>query len=217
MKTPLLAILALASALHGQSVVWHESFDVSGVLPLGWSKSSGKFGTVANGPGMGLGDGALTFTGATGGSDVWSAGIDLRAYAGQPLSLEFDFYSTATTNHALLVGIGHGTTEGQPYLLGSPSAQPAVGQPFTFSASGDGWTRISVPIDAYLASWNMAQLSDVRIFAEMWAGFPTVSNASVFVDNLAITGTSAIPEPSCVSCVLALAVAGLVVWRRRGH
>lgn len=214
---PLLAILALASALHGQTAIWSESFDASGVLPPGWQKASGKFGTVANGPGMGLGDGALTFTGATGGSDVWSAGIDLRAYSGQPLALEFDFYSTATTNHALLVGIGHGTAEGQPYLLGSPSAQSAVGQPFTFAGSGIGWTHVSVPIDAYLAGWNMAQLSDVRIFAEQWAGFPTVSNASVFADNFAITTVSAIPEPSCGACVLALAVAGLVVWRRRGR
>lgn len=203
MKT--LAILLLLTApLSAQ--IYRATFDT----PANWQTPSGKFGTVTADP-LNPANAVFTFTHRTSGTDSYSAAFDLSGQAG-PLTLSFDFLSAATTNHALLVGVAYGN--GEPlWLAGSPAAQSAVGFAQTF-VGGTGWQHVTLDASAVLTAFGVADLRGARLTFEAWDAGLT-SAAPTYLDNVTVSGASAIPEPSTFAFLAGAASVGLAVWGKR--
>lgn len=185
------------------------------LLAAGWNVPVGKYGTIAADPTNPLNH-ALTFSQRTSGTDSYGPQFDASAFSapGSHLTLSFSFWTLTGSSHAALIGFAH--ANGEPvWIAGSPSAQGSVGFGQTFSG-GAGWQTVTLDANAVFAAFAPSELTGLRLVFESWDS-GLVSASPFYFDSISVTGTSAIPEPSCMSCVLALAAAGLVVWRRRGR
>jgi len=198
-------------------VVFSENFEsTSGSnLPSGWTVTPGKFGATSTNPAPDSGDGSLrvlTFTAATINQDTFSPVFDLSSYknGSQTIHLTFDFYSTATIDHPLLVGLNPNVTTGVTWIAGSPAQYSGVGAATFFSGSGT-WQNVSVDLSSYVATHSTTELQTTYLAFERWSDASVASGASVFVDNVTV---AAVPEPSIVG--FACGAIGLVAtWAAR--
>ncbi len=221
MKNILVAtiVVVLSASSFAQTTIFSENFEstTGSSLPAGWTVKPGKFGASASNPlsaGINTSGRVLTFTSPTTNDDTFSAVFDLSAYKtnGQTVTLTFDFLSSATTNHPLLVGLNPNNTSGTTWIAGSSAQYPGAGAPTFFSGTGS-WVSVSVDLTSYITANSAVALQTTYLSFERWNDASVSSASSVYVDNLSIT---AVPEPSTYAAIAgALALVGVMVQRAR--
>lgn len=196
MKKTIVWILLSAGlpvASFAQSSIYKESFEAtaSNSLPPSWITRFGQSNSNPLVAGSNQSSRVLSFSSATFGGDTSSAPFDLSPYknSGQRILLSFNFLSSATTNHAGLIGLTSASNAPQ-WFGGSPSA---IGSGVTNYFSGTGsWQPVTIDVTSYLNTHSLTELQTSRVTFERWSDSVVSGITPVYFDDLAIT---AIPSP----------------------
>lgn len=194
-------------AASAQIIIFQENFEsTTGTsLPSGWVVLSDKFGISTDNPlvnGIDTSNRVLAFSSPTTNEDTFSTVIDLSPYKGIPgqILLSFDFLSTATTDHAGLIGISQANADVPPgtrWVGGSPATIPGASPLYTFSGTGS-WESISLDVTDYINSQSTSDLQTSYVAFERWNDATVASNTPVYFDNITI---STIPEPGTYTLI----------------
>lgn len=200
-----------ASGPLAEAQIYQENFETTtgSALPTGWFVRPGKFGLSTVNPAPSAANSStrvLSFSQTTSFDDTFSPAFDLSSYkvTGQRVTLSFDFFSTATTNHGALIGLasdrgqaGQGST--LSWLAASPnSVSEGSGVTnnggITFSGSG-AWRTVSVDLTPYIGAKTATELSATYLAFEWWFGSTGALNttARVYIDNLRVSAAATAP------------------------
>ncbi|MFI5336332.1 MAG: PEP-CTERM sorting domain-containing protein, partial [Opitutales bacterium] len=193
-----------------------ESYPADGSFPTGWntSDSSGNlYASVQANPSSSGNPSNRVFTFTTAG--VYTAyetpAIDLTGHTSDVITLSFDLYVPSSAPHQLLIGFGPSGTGPSAWSISDPNG--GLGGT-TFSdavTAASTWEHFSINITPQVGTFlGSSAATDFHLFIENWNSATLPS-----IDNLALTATSAVPEPSTYAALAGLASLGFVVVRRR--
>lgn len=133
------------------------------------------------------------------------------------LSLGFDFAaSNNTTSVDPYVGSWGVFSSLTGFTSGDILATNSVSTPKSTGLTAT-WSSFSVDLSG-VSSLQSVAVSPIEIRLYFWDNSATsTTNLVVRFDEIALTATSAIPEPSTYAALFGVAALGLVLWRRRAR
>jgi len=163
---------------------------------------------------------------STGSSDLDTPGIDLSPHAdATTFTLSFDYYQSVNINTSLLIafydttsGFADGISgDGFKWVGSDTSTGGIAGILFNFDpTAATTWEHFDIDVtsavDLYLTE---TPSTDFSIAFQNWVGGSGGGAQDIYLDNLTLTATSAVPEPSTYAALAGLGALGLALWRRR--
>ncbi|HLP03556.1 MAG TPA: PEP-CTERM sorting domain-containing protein [Opitutaceae bacterium] len=215
----LLAILSVGlvgAAAQAQTTVFSENFEGRSSLPFGWHDY-----LFSDGPAYIVGDGMLQFTQAANGGGIATRAIDLSSLdLNSPVTLSFSYRLSDYSTDAFAIGFGTDLSSPGPsswvYGWNDPD-NIALTERFTGSTST---ASASLDISSLLTGYSSTELQQFRVFfiprlTSAIGGSSFYDYGTTTIDDLSVSGTVAVPEPSTYAVLFGAASLGFVVWRRR--
>lgn len=222
-------LLALACALtsfaSAQTTTTLFSFnfesDTADALPSGWGKLNTPMANVAVNS-FTTGNSStrvLGFSGGTGGADIHTPTVNLAPHASATsFTLSFDYYQTSGTDTSLLIGFTD-TTSGKGFTwVGADTSTAGLGSlPFRFDpTAAAAWQHFDIDVTAAVSPYLTAVPStDFQLAFQNWTGGAGGSAQELYLDNVTLTATSAVPEPATYAALFGIGALGFVILRKR--
>lgn len=192
------AFLLLLTVGDAQTIL---EADFNDGMPEGWTS---RFGYVS--------EGVLSFHNRSTTTDIFTPALDLSGDGS--FLLTFDLKTNAFDNNSLLIGI-------QPlggsvvWVAGSPIAASLKGLASVLTG-GTTFALQTVDLTPALSAFSPAERYGVRIAVSTWLN-GAVSSEAIYLDNFLVVDppTSAIAEPSCLSCIVGGIALAVVLLRKR--
>ncbi|HLP09655.1 MAG TPA: PEP-CTERM sorting domain-containing protein [Opitutaceae bacterium] len=215
----LLAILSVGlvgAAAQAQTTVFSENFEGRSSLPFGWHSY-----LFSDGPAYLVGDGMLQFTQAANGGGLATRAIDLSSLdLNSPVTLSFSYSLSSFATDAFAIGFGTDLSAAGPsswvYGWNDPDSI-ALTQRFAGSTAP---ATATFDISSLLTGRSEGELQQFRVFfiprlPSAIGGNSVYDFGTVTIDNVSVSGTVAVPEPSTYAALFGVASLGVVAWRRR--